>query len=94
MLDIFPTVLALAGAPLPQGRRFDGLDVSQVLFGRAQTGHRVSRGGACPLGLVRRLACRPQRGLPASVQTDLSSEDARQWLLEVQRVRPRGGGLL
>ncbi|XP_027374975.1 arylsulfatase G isoform X2 [Bos indicus] len=41
VLDIFPTVLALAGAPLPQGRRFDGLDVSQVLFGRAQTGHRV-----------------------------------------------------
>ncbi|XP_027374978.1 arylsulfatase G isoform X5 [Bos indicus x Bos taurus] len=40
VLDIFPTVLALAGAPLPQGRRFDGLDVSQVLFGRAQTGHR------------------------------------------------------
>ncbi|XP_043301866.1 arylsulfatase G isoform X3 [Cervus canadensis] len=41
VLDIFPTVLALAGAPLPGGRRFDGLDVSQVLFGRAQTGHRV-----------------------------------------------------
>ncbi|XP_043301794.1 arylsulfatase G isoform X2 [Cervus canadensis] len=41
VLDIFPTVLALAGAPLPGGRRFDGLDVSQVLFGRAQTGHRL-----------------------------------------------------
>ncbi|XP_043761654.1 arylsulfatase G isoform X3 [Cervus elaphus] len=41
VLDIFPTVLALAGAPLPGGRRFDGLDVSQVLFGRAQTGHRA-----------------------------------------------------
>ncbi|XP_065766774.1 arylsulfatase G isoform X5 [Muntiacus reevesi] len=41
VLDIFPTVLALAGAPLPRGRRFDGLDVSQVLFGRAQTGHRA-----------------------------------------------------
>ncbi|XP_070336198.1 arylsulfatase G isoform X8 [Odocoileus virginianus] len=41
VLDIFPTVLALAGAPLPRGRRFDGLDVSQVLFGWAQTGHRV-----------------------------------------------------
>ncbi|XP_070336197.1 arylsulfatase G isoform X7 [Odocoileus virginianus] len=41
VLDIFPTVLALAGAPLPRGRRFDGLDVSQVLFGWAQTGHRL-----------------------------------------------------
>ncbi|KAM9748767.1 arylsulfatase G isoform 4-T8 [Dama dama] len=41
VLDIFPTVLALAGAPLPGGRRFDGLDVSQELFGRAQTGHRA-----------------------------------------------------
>ncbi|KAM9748760.1 arylsulfatase G isoform 1-T5 [Dama dama] len=41
VLDIFPTVLALAGAPLPGGRRFDGLDVSQELFGRAQTGHRL-----------------------------------------------------
>ena len=62
VLDIFPTVLALAGAPLPQGRRFDGLDVSQVLFGRAQTGHRVSGGGACPSRLVRRLACCPPSG--------------------------------
>lgn len=48
MLDIFPTVVALAGASLPQGRHFDGLDASEVLFGRAQAGHRVSGGGACP----------------------------------------------
>ncbi|XP_073091928.1 arylsulfatase G isoform X5 [Manis javanica] len=41
VLDIFPTVVALAGAGLPQGRHFDGLDVSEVLFGRSQTGHRV-----------------------------------------------------
>ncbi|XP_066242769.1 arylsulfatase G isoform X10 [Saccopteryx leptura] len=41
MLDIFPTVVALAGATLPRGRRFDGLDASEVLFGRSQTGHRV-----------------------------------------------------
>ncbi|XP_055264724.1 arylsulfatase G isoform X3 [Moschus berezovskii] len=41
VLDVFPTVLALAGAPLPRGRRFDGLDITQVLFGQAQTGHRV-----------------------------------------------------
>ncbi|XP_045692427.1 arylsulfatase G isoform X2 [Phyllostomus hastatus] len=41
VLDIFPTVLALAGARLPQGRHFDGLDASEVLFGRSKTGHRV-----------------------------------------------------
>ncbi|XP_010946937.1 arylsulfatase G isoform X1 [Camelus ferus] len=41
VLDIFPTVVALAGAQLPRGRHFDGLDASEVLFGRAQSGHRV-----------------------------------------------------
>ncbi|XP_037666724.1 arylsulfatase G isoform X2 [Choloepus didactylus] len=41
VLDIFPTVVALARASLPLGRHFDGLDVSEVLFGGLQTGHRV-----------------------------------------------------
>nr|XP_040124476.1 arylsulfatase G isoform X11 [Ictidomys tridecemlineatus] len=41
VLDIFPTVVALAQATLPQDRRFDGLDASEVLLGRSQTGHRV-----------------------------------------------------
>nr|XP_006199570.1 arylsulfatase G [Vicugna pacos] len=41
VLDIFPTVVALAGAQLPRGRHFDGLDASEVLFGRVQSGHRV-----------------------------------------------------
>ncbi|PNJ50920.1 ARSG isoform 5 [Pongo abelii] len=41
VLDIFPTVVALAQASLPQGRRFDGVDVSEVVFGRSQPGHRV-----------------------------------------------------
>uniref|UniRef100_A0A8C0YTQ3 Arylsulfatase G n=1 Tax=Canis lupus familiaris TaxID=9615 RepID=A0A8C0YTQ3_CANLF len=41
VLDIFPTVVALAGASLPQDRHFDGLDASEVLFGWSQTGHRV-----------------------------------------------------
>ncbi|XP_021104283.1 arylsulfatase G isoform X7 [Heterocephalus glaber] len=41
VLDIFPTVVALAGASLPQGRHFDGLDASNVLLGRSQMGHRV-----------------------------------------------------
>ncbi|XP_021784112.1 arylsulfatase G isoform X5 [Papio anubis] len=48
VLDIFPTVVALAQASLPQGRRFDGVDVSEVLFGRSQPGHRVSGRGAVP----------------------------------------------
>ncbi|KAM4822089.1 arylsulfatase G isoform X4 [Urocitellus parryii] len=41
VLDIFPTVVALAQATLPQDRRFDGLDASEVLLGRSKTGHRV-----------------------------------------------------
>ncbi|XP_004693415.1 PREDICTED: arylsulfatase G isoform X3 [Condylura cristata] len=41
VLDIFPTVLALAGAALPPGRSFDGLDASAVLLGKSQTGHQV-----------------------------------------------------
>ncbi|KAM9598164.1 arylsulfatase G isoform 1-T3 [Trichechus inunguis] len=41
VLDIFPTVVALAQARLPPDRHFDGLDASDVLFGRLQTGHKV-----------------------------------------------------
>ncbi|XP_042558661.1 arylsulfatase G isoform X1 [Dipodomys spectabilis] len=41
VLDIFPTAVAMAGASLPQDRHFDGLDVSEVLLGRSQRGHRV-----------------------------------------------------
>ncbi|NXF92425.1 ARSG Arylsulfatase, partial [Eubucco bourcierii] len=40
-LDIFPTLVALAGASLPLNRRFDGLDVSPVLFGWSDVGHKV-----------------------------------------------------
>lgn len=40
-LDIFPTLAALAGAALPPNRRFDGLDVSPVLFGWSDVGHKV-----------------------------------------------------
>lgn len=42
VLDILPTVVALARARLPVGRRLDGLDVSEVLLGRSQQGHKVS----------------------------------------------------
>ncbi|XP_006833799.1 PREDICTED: arylsulfatase G [Chrysochloris asiatica] len=41
VLDIFPTVVALAQASLPKDRHLDGLDISEVLFGRSETGHRV-----------------------------------------------------
>jgi hypothetical protein len=47
VLDIFPTVVALAGASLPQGRHFDGLDASEVLLGGSQVGHRVSGRRMC-----------------------------------------------
>uniref|UniRef100_A0A8B9D638 Arylsulfatase G n=1 Tax=Anser cygnoides TaxID=8845 RepID=A0A8B9D638_ANSCY len=40
-LDIFPTLVALAGATLPPNRRFDGLDVSPVLFGQSDVGHKI-----------------------------------------------------
>ncbi|NXO43588.1 ARSG Arylsulfatase, partial [Locustella ochotensis] len=41
VLDIFPTLVALAGAALPPHRHFDGLDVSPVLFGWSDVGHKV-----------------------------------------------------
>lgn len=41
VLDVFPTLVALAGAALPLNRRFDGLDVSPVLFGWSDVGHKV-----------------------------------------------------
>ncbi|KAM9003383.1 arylsulfatase G isoform 6-T20 [Sarcophilus harrisii] len=41
VLDIFPTVVSLAKASLPPRRHFDGLDVSDILFGDSQNGHRV-----------------------------------------------------
>lgn len=41
VLDIFPMVVALAGASLPQDRHLDGLDASGVILGRSQMGHRV-----------------------------------------------------
>lgn len=40
-LDVFPTLVALAGATLPPDRRFDGMDVSPVLFGLSDVGHKV-----------------------------------------------------
>uniref|UniRef100_A0A8D2CTI2 Arylsulfatase G n=1 Tax=Sciurus vulgaris TaxID=55149 RepID=A0A8D2CTI2_SCIVU len=56
VLDIFPTVVALAQASLPQDRHFDGLDASEVLLGRSQMGHEVlfhpNSGAAGELGAL------------------------------------------
>ncbi|ETE71871.1 Arylsulfatase G [Ophiophagus hannah] len=38
-LDIFPTLVSLANATLPPNRRFDGIDISEVLFGYSSKGH-------------------------------------------------------
>ncbi|XP_062448081.1 arylsulfatase G [Rhea pennata] len=40
-MDIFSTLVALAEAELPPNRRFDGLDVSPVLFGQSDKGHKI-----------------------------------------------------
>ncbi|XP_073167780.1 arylsulfatase G isoform X2 [Lepidochelys kempii] len=39
--DIFPTLVSLAKASLPPNRRFDGSDVSEILFGQSQQGHKT-----------------------------------------------------
>ncbi|XP_053144930.1 arylsulfatase G isoform X2 [Hemicordylus capensis] len=40
-LDIFPTLVSLANASLPPNRQFDGMDVSEVLFGQSNKGHKT-----------------------------------------------------
>ena len=62
VLDIFPTVVALAGASLPGDRHFDGLDASEVLFGGAPAGHRVSREGMCPTWAFQEVGLSPLVG--------------------------------
>jgi arylsulfatase A-like enzyme len=59
-LDFFPTVAALAGAPMPQAREFDGVDLAALLFApdkertnssaHAQLFHPLS--GACGSGTL------------------------------------------
>src|SRR6185503_8807193 len=36
-LDFFPTLCEIAGARLPRGERFDGVDISAALFGKELT---------------------------------------------------------
>ncbi|CAN9508626.1 unnamed protein product [Ophioblennius macclurei] len=38
-MDIFPTVLSLAGVTLPSDRRYDGIDATDILLHTEQTGH-------------------------------------------------------
>ncbi|XP_034049540.1 arylsulfatase G [Thalassophryne amazonica] len=38
-MDIFPTLLSLAGVTPPSDRRFDGIDASNILLNFEQTGH-------------------------------------------------------
>ncbi|XP_051925654.1 arylsulfatase G-like [Hippocampus zosterae] len=40
-MDIFPTLLSLAGVTPPSDRRYDGMDVTSVLLGGEKTGHKV-----------------------------------------------------
>lgn len=74
VLDVFPTAIALAGASLPPNRNFDGLDASEVLFGRSQAGHRVSWGSLC-------LDCVSHLTPPTLIQMT-TSEGACQWLVQ------------
>lgn len=38
-MDIFPTLLKLAGVAMPKDRDFDGIDISSVLFDASEQGH-------------------------------------------------------
>ncbi|XP_055509907.1 arylsulfatase G isoform X1 [Leucoraja erinacea] len=40
-LDIFSTLISLAGANLPPNRRYDSLDITKVLFGQSHSGHKA-----------------------------------------------------
>ena len=41
-LDVFPTLLSLAGIDLPPNRHYDGMDLSRFFIGETTTAHRVS----------------------------------------------------
>ncbi|XP_048467061.1 arylsulfatase G [Rhincodon typus] len=40
-LDIFSTLISLANASLPPNRRYDSLDITEVLFGQSDYGHQA-----------------------------------------------------
>ncbi|XP_063077779.1 arylsulfatase G [Engraulis encrasicolus] len=39
-MDIFPTLLSLAGVELPRDRRIDGIDMTDILLGKSDTGRK------------------------------------------------------
>lgn len=39
-LDIFPTILSLAGVRPPSDRRYDGIDITDILLNNSDTGHK------------------------------------------------------
>ncbi|PIO24201.1 hypothetical protein AB205_0122280 [Aquarana catesbeiana] len=41
ILDIFPTIVTLTNSTLPANRKFDGIDISAILRGRAHKGHQI-----------------------------------------------------
>lgn len=40
-MDIFPTILSLAGVKPPSERHYDGIDVTNVLLHGSDTGHKA-----------------------------------------------------
>ena len=72
-LDLLPTIFTLAGAKLPQDRRIDGVDMSDILFD--QYGQvRNTRQVLCFLFLVCYYACRAKE---SSLPTSLKMQQSR-----------------
>lgn len=46
-MDIFPTLLSLAGVAPPSDRRYDGIDATDVLMHGEQTGREVPASFSC-----------------------------------------------
>ncbi|KAK3528928.1 hypothetical protein QTP70_012857 [Hemibagrus guttatus] len=40
-MDIFPTILSLAGVDLPSDRHYDGIDITHILLNGSDTGHKA-----------------------------------------------------
>lgn len=46
-MDIFPTLLSLAGVTPPSDRGYDGIDATNILLRGEQTGHEVQTNPSC-----------------------------------------------
>lgn len=78
-LDIFPTLVALAGAALPPNRRLDGLDVSPVLFGWSDVGHKVRQSHPLLPELNRELGVEKAQAGDVQIQGSVSLEEEDSW---------------